>query len=130
MFMKLSDRFSTSNPITKKVTIMKKLIAVATISFSAIMASAANVLATPAALAVEAEQIHQTTGVVKKVDLEKARVTLAHEAVPSLGWPGMTMGFSVEDQALLKSLEPGQSVQFDFIEGEGGMFVVTDISTR
>lgn len=130
MFMKLSDQFSTSNPITKKVTVMKKLIAVATVSFSAIMASAANVLAAPAALAVDAEQTHQTTGVVKKVDLEKARVTLAHEAVPSLGWPGMTMGFAVEDSAMLKSLEAGQSVQFDFIEGEGGMFVVTDISNH
>lgn len=108
---------------------MKKTIAISTLGFAVLFASAVVVTA-PSAFAVEVQQTHHTTGVVKKVDLDKGRVMLAHDPVPSLDWPGMTMGFAVEDQAMLESLEPGQAVQFDFTEGKGGMFVVTDISPR
>lgn len=109
---------------------MKKSIAVATMSFSAILASAVTFTVAPAAFATEARQTYETTGVVKKVELDKSRVMLAHDPVPSLEWPGMTMGFAVEDKAMLESLKPGQAVQFEFVEGKGGMFVITEIVQR
>jgi len=72
---------------------------------------------------------HHTLGVVKSVDEEGGRVKLAHDPVPSLDWPGMTMWFSVADKALLENLKPAQKVRFTLVEGEGGKFVVTDITT-
>lgn len=104
---------------------MKRLIATLTLSFSTV-----STLAAPAAIAAESEQAHQTTGVVKEIDQENGRVTLAHDPVPSLDWPGMTMPFAVEDQAVFEKLEPGQAVEFDFVESEGGMFVITEITPR
>lgn len=120
---------AVTNLIAPKEIAMKKFIAAVTVSLSAVTASAALLVA-PAAFAVESEPTHQTTGIVKKIDQEKGRVTLAHDPVPSLEWPGMTMGFAVEDQTLLENLEPGQAVEFDFISGKGGMFVITEISPQ
>jgi Cu(I)/Ag(I) efflux system protein CusF len=40
---------------------------------------------------------HKAVGTVKKVDQAAGRVTLAHEPIPSLKWPAMTMGFGVKD---------------------------------
>jgi len=51
-------------------------------------------------------------GVVKSVDTRKAAVTIAHEAIPALGWPAMTMSFKVADPALLKGVSAGQKVDF------------------
>jgi Cu(I)/Ag(I) efflux system protein CusF len=52
-------------------------------------------------------------GVVKKVDRQNLRITLAHEAIPALNWPAMTMAFAVADQALLEGVKPGDKVSFE-----------------
>jgi Cu(I)/Ag(I) efflux system protein CusF len=39
---------------------------------------------------------YQAAAVVKQVDAANGKVTLAHEAVKSLNWPAMTMGFAVK----------------------------------
>lgn len=46
----------------------------------------------------EAKMAHQAVGVVKKVDAKTGVVTLAHEAVNSMNWPPMTMGFMVKEK--------------------------------
>jgi len=56
-------------------------------------------------------------GVVRKVDVERGRVTLDHQPIRELGWPAMTMEFKVTDPALLKGLAPGQAVRFDLRQG-------------
>ncbi|WP_416398478.1 copper-binding protein [Allohahella sp. A8] len=78
--------------------------------------------------AEQAQETHQTTGLVKNVKQDKGRITLAHEPVPSLKWPSMTMGFVVEDQALLENIKPDEKVEFTFMKGEGGRFIITEIS--
>jgi len=80
---------------------------------------AALLLASPAFA-----QTHQGVGVVKGVDQAKGTVTLKHEAIKSLGWPGMTMKFDVRDKKLLSSAKPEQKVTFDFVE-EKGHYVIT-----
>lgn len=52
-------------------------------------------------------------GEVKKIDLQKQRIVLAHDPIKSLGWPAMTMPFGVSDPALLKSVQVGDRVEFD-----------------
>lgn len=71
-------------------------------------------------------QSHQATGVVKRVDQAKGVVSLKHEAIKSLGWPGMTMEFNVRDPKLLAGVKPDQQVKFEFIEDKG-RYVITSI---
>ncbi|MDR1647791.1 MAG: copper-binding protein [Zoogloeaceae bacterium] len=52
-------------------------------------------------------------GVVKKIDSERQRLTLAHAPIPALGWPAMTMPFAVSNPALLQGLKVGDTVEFD-----------------
>ena len=109
---------------------MKKIFAATVFSISALLVGVAGEMSfMPAAHAEETIQTHQTLGVVKSVDREKGRVKLAHDPVPTLGWPSMTMGFGVADKALLENLKPGQKVKFTFVKGDDGKFMVTHIAT-
>lgn len=69
---------------------------------------------------------HKTTGVVKSVDAKKRSATLAHEPVPSLKWPSMTMSFAVKDKAMLDKLQPGKKVEFEFVQ-RGKDNVITSV---
>ena len=71
-------------------------------------------------------QTHQAVGVVKSVNTEKGSVTIAHEPVPSLKWPGMTMSFKARDKKMLQPLKPGAKIEFDF-EQRGKDYVITRI---
>jgi Cu/Ag efflux protein CusF len=44
--------------------------------------------------------------------VQSSEVTLAHEPIPELGWPSMTMGFSVSNSTQLNHLKPGDQVEF------------------
>jgi Cu(I)/Ag(I) efflux system periplasmic protein CusF len=71
-------------------------------------------------------QGHQATGVVKRIDAAAGVVSLKHDPIKSLGWPGMTMDFSVRDKKLLQGLKPEQKVSFEFVE-EKSRYVITSI---
>ena len=51
-------------------------------------------------------------GVVKAVDLEAGRVTIAYEPVEALSWPAGTQPFVVSKTALLKDVTAGEKVRF------------------
>lgn len=70
------------------------------------------------------DEVHKTTGVVKKVNKEKGTVTFSHAPVKSLNWSAMTMAFRVSDPALFEKLAVGNTVDFEFIK-EGKGYVVT-----
>ena len=71
-------------------------------------------------------QIHQGVGVVTKIDQAKGSVMVKHEAVKSLDWPGMTMGFAVRDKSMLTKLKPEQKINFEFVV-EKGRYVITAV---
>lgn len=71
-------------------------------------------------------QNHQAMGVVKRVDPAKGVVSLKHDPVKSLNWPGMTMDFNVRDPKQLAGVKLNQQVRFEFIE-EKGRYVITSI---
>jgi Cu/Ag efflux protein CusF len=75
---------------------------------------------------VLAQAQHQAKGTVTRVDREKARLTIKHDPVPSLKWPGMTMGFAVKDKAMLEKAKPGTEIQFSFMQS-GREYVITEI---
>ena len=86
-----------------------------------------NMPAAPAASAgATASSTAHATGVVKKVDAGAGIVTIAHDAIPAIGWPPMTMGFRVTEKKLIGKLAVGQKVEFDFaMSGKG--YVVTGV---
>jgi Cu(I)/Ag(I) efflux system protein CusF len=53
----------------------------------------------------------QATGVVKAIDTAQGTITLQHEAIPSIGWPAMTMPFHASSE-VLKQAKVGDKVQF------------------
>jgi Cu(I)/Ag(I) efflux system protein CusF len=70
--------------------------------------------------------VHKASGVVTKVDAGKSKVTIKHDPVRSLGWPGMTMAFTVKDKAVLGKLAKDKKVDFEFKE-EGKDYVITSV---
>lgn len=69
---------------------------------------------------------HQAVAVVKEVDAANGKVTLAHEAVKSLNWPAMTMGFAVKDKMLFDKLVVGKKIHVEFKQ-EGKDYVVSAV---
>lgn len=84
-------------------------------------ASLKGVLARMAAASTPASaqsaQGHPGSGVVKAVSGES--ITLAHEAIQSLGWPAMTMPFSLARPELAHGLKPGDKVHFTLLDKDG-----------
>ena len=80
----------------------------------------------------EAPQVsHQGTGKVVAVDRAKSSIKLAHEAIKSLGWPGMTMDFSVANAALLEGIKAGDAVTFELGQGsKPGNWLITRITPQ
>lgn len=51
-------------------------------------------------------------GVITRIDVNAGAVALNHEPLPAINWPAMTMGFIVDDPALLQGLQVGDRVAF------------------
>ncbi len=92
-------------------------------SLQGVMARAPAAAASAAASA--APQSWQTRGVVTEMDAES--VTLEHEPVPALKWPGMTMPFKLAKPELAKGLKVGLQVTFSFVK-QGDDWAITQIS--
>jgi Cu(I)/Ag(I) efflux system periplasmic protein CusF len=71
-------------------------------------------------------QVHKATGKVTKIDRSAGAVTIAHDPVPSMKWPSMTMAFKVKDKAMLEKLKSDAKVDFSFMQS-GKDYVITDI---
>ena len=74
-------------------------------------------------------QAHKGRGTVLEIDTTKAHVELDHEPIPSMQWPRMTMGFTVEDKTALAKLKKGQTVEFELRPepAPDGSYVITKI---
>ncbi|WP_416358081.1 copper-binding protein [Aureimonas phyllosphaerae] len=87
------------------------------------IATAALVALAAAAPAVAAEY---AKGEVTKVDEKAKKVTIKHGELKDLEMPAMTMVFAVPDEATLKKLSVGKSVEF-VAEKVRGKLTVTDV---
>lgn len=67
-------------------------------------------------------------GTVKAIDAAKGTVTLAHEPMPAMQWPAMTMTFKLRDPKAAENLKPGANVGFDLKhDPEGSDYVIESI---
>ena len=80
-----------------------------------------------AALNTFSAQAHRGTGTVAAVEPQGGKVELEHEAMPSLGWPAMTMEFGVTDKGLLRGLRPGDRVEFEVAARGEGEYVIQSL---
>jgi Cu/Ag efflux protein CusF len=54
----------------------------------------------------------EIVGVVRAIDLDAKRITIAYDAVDALNWPRGTMPFSVYQASLLQGVTVGEKVRF------------------
>lgn len=94
-------------------------------TFSFTVGATAAAHGTPGATAVAA-QGYSAEGTVQKLDPSTGQVTIAHQAIAGLGWPAMTMTFTVKDTALYPKLGAGRHVQFTLAK-QGSLYVVTQV---
>ncbi|HHZ4597761.1 TPA: efflux RND transporter periplasmic adaptor subunit [Legionella pneumophila] len=66
-------------------------------------------------------------GVVQTIDMNKQNVTLAHEALPDLNWPAMTMRFKVDKNVNLNAFKKGDTVEFS-LQKKGEEYVIETMS--
>jgi Cu(I)/Ag(I) efflux system membrane fusion protein len=81
-------------------------------------------LAGPEDKRVNSGQTWQGSGEITAVDAGKGALEMAHDSIPAIDWPAMTMAFAVSDAALLKGLKKGQKVSFDLARQGDGYVVV------
>ena len=74
-----------------------------------------------------AEANHVGRGKVVAVDKQAGTVKLAHDPIPSLKWPKMTMDFKAHDAAMLNDIKPGAQVEFELMK-MGGAYHIMKIS--
>lgn len=74
-----------------------------------------------------AQASHQGTGKVVSINRTESTITLAHEAIKSLGWTAMTMEFSVTKVSLLDGLKQGDAVRFDLMQPKPNEWVIVKI---
>jgi len=60
---------------------------------------------------------------IVKIDLDRARVTLDHQAIKSVGMEAMTMPFKIDGTVKLASFKVGQKVRFTVTELNGHLVV-------
>ncbi len=70
----------------------------------------------------------QGTGIVESVMVDEGMTRLAHDPIPSIGWPEMVMGFEVADRLDLGQLSPGDRVEFEMVETADGAWMITGIA--
>jgi Cu(I)/Ag(I) efflux system membrane fusion protein len=83
-----------------------------------------------AALGTFAAQTHRGSGRIAALDAQAGTVELDHEAMPTLGWPAMTMEFGVADKGLLRGLKPGDRVEFDVAARGEGEYVIQQLKHK
>lgn len=70
-------------------------------------------------------------GKVIELDAKSGKVILAHEPISELGWPSMTMEFSVSNSQQLDEIKPGDQVQFTLkSDAETGQYNIEQISKK
>ena len=70
----------------------------------------------------------KASGTVNSVDTDGRKLNVTHAPIPQIGWPGMTMDFAVSDKVDLKTVKPGDKVEFTLQQGSGGMYMIDSLS--
>lgn len=83
--------------------------------------------ATPPSQAAPAA-LNETRGRIEALAGDK--ITLSHAAVPAIGWPAMTMTFTLDPPSLAKGLKVGDRVAFGFVQDPSGAVIRRIVKAR
>jgi len=67
------------------------------------------------------------TGRIHAVMAEDGKVSLSHDPIPSLGWPGMTMDLPIDPAVDPDSIPIETPIAFDLAKSDSAMYVITAI---
>jgi len=70
----------------------------------------------------------QASGMVNSADPAGHKISLNHNAIPSIGWPAMTMEFTAAPSVDLRTIKPGAHVNFTMQQGGDGMYVIQSVT--
>ena len=70
----------------------------------------------------------QGSGTVNSVDPADHKINLSHNAIPSIGWPAMTMEFAAARSVDLRTIKPGARVTFTMQRDGDGMYVIQSVT--
>lgn len=106
---------------------MKSLVKVALITTLALSsASGAYAQSEPATAAASNSM---STGEVRKVDKDAAKMTIKHGPLQNIGMDAMTMVFRVKDPAMLDQVKAGDKISF-VAEAPNGQLTVTKLEKQ
>ncbi len=71
-----------------------------------------------------AEGLARGVGSVLEVNASQRLLNLTHTPIESLGWPSMTMNFSVSSEIDLEGFAPGDAIEFDFNPSQASGFEI------
>jgi len=72
---------------------------------------------------------HQAQGTLNAIN-DDGSVSITHDAIPSLGWPGMSMDFRLANSSLAQGIKPGSAISFELVERKPGEYVITRLQAR
>ncbi|MBI4807864.1 MAG: efflux RND transporter periplasmic adaptor subunit [Nitrosomonadales bacterium] len=72
---------------------------------------------------------HQAQGVLEAIN-DDGTVSITHDPIPALKWPGMTMDFALTNSSLVANLQPGSKISFEIVERGEGEWVVTKMQVQ
>lgn len=72
---------------------------------------------------------HQAQGILNSIN-DDGTVSIAHQPIPSLKWPGMTMDFALANSSLGAGVKPGSAIAFEIVERMPGEWVVTKLQAQ
>jgi len=72
---------------------------------------------------------HQARGILDAINAD-GTVSITHEAIKTLGWPGMTMDFPLANSALAAGIPPGSAITFELVERAPDEWVITKLQAQ
>jgi len=72
---------------------------------------------------------HQAQGTLDAINAD-GTVSITHEAIKTLGWPGMTMDFPLANSSLATGIQPGSAITFELVERKPDEWVITKLQAR
>jgi len=72
---------------------------------------------------------HQAQGILEAVNPD-GTVSITHEPIKSLGWPGMTMDFALANSSLATGIKPGSAISFELVERKPDEWVITKMQAQ
>jgi Cu(I)/Ag(I) efflux system membrane fusion protein len=72
---------------------------------------------------------HQAQGKLEAINAD-GTVSITHEPIKSLGWPGMTMDFALANTSLIQGVKPGSTINFELVERKPDEWVITKLQVQ